>query len=144
MSIKSALSQVYFPPTYNEMKGIRGFERLEPGSDIRIGSTRITTYALNHPGGSMAYRLEHSGRVFVFATDHEHKEVPDTGLVEFARGADLHSPWPLATYFCEPICKAMSACANAGAEKARLKTKTTAFVAGIPADASGARRERLS
>lgn len=86
---KSALSQVYFPPTYNAMKGIRGFQRLEPGADMMIGTTRITTYGLRHPGGSMAYRIENSGRVFVFATDHEHAEAPDTGLMEFARGADL-------------------------------------------------------
>jgi ribonuclease BN (tRNA processing enzyme) len=37
----------------------------------------------------MAYRLENAGRVFVFATDHEHPEVPDTGLAAFARDADI-------------------------------------------------------
>lgn len=86
---KSALSQVYFPPTYNAMKGIRSFQGIEPGADVMMGSTRVTTYGLRHPGGSMAYRFENSGRVFVFATDHEHAEVPDAGLMEFARGADL-------------------------------------------------------
>jgi phosphoribosyl 1,2-cyclic phosphodiesterase len=86
---KSTLSQVYFPPTYNEMKGISGFQRIEAGEQIRIGSTNITTMALNHPGGSMAYRFENAGRVFVFATDHEHPAAPDPKLAEFARGADL-------------------------------------------------------
>lgn len=89
LDAKSAMSQVYFPPTYSEMKGIRGFMRVEPGADFTIGATRITTHRLNHPGGSMAYRFENSGRVFVFATDHEHLEVPDAGLLEFAREADL-------------------------------------------------------
>jgi phosphoribosyl 1,2-cyclic phosphodiesterase len=86
---KSALSQIYFPPTYSEMKGIRSFQQIEPGAEVKIGSTRITTYRLNHPGGAMAYRFENSGRVFVFATDHEHAQVPDPGLAEFARDADL-------------------------------------------------------
>ena len=89
LDAKSAMSQIYFPPTYSEMKGIRGFRRIEPGADRMLGSTRITTYRLKHPGGSMAYRFENAGRVFVFATDHEHEEVPDPGLMEFARGADL-------------------------------------------------------
>lgn len=89
LDANSALSKVYFPPTYNEMKGIKAFNRLEPGSDFHIGSTRITTYALTHPGGSMAYRFENAGKVFVFATDHEHSDAPDAGLAEFARGADL-------------------------------------------------------
>jgi phosphoribosyl 1,2-cyclic phosphodiesterase len=89
LDAKSALSQVFFPPTYSEMKGIREFQRIEPGADVKIGSTRITTFALKHPGGAMAYRFENTGRVFVFATDHEHAEVPDPELVAFARDADL-------------------------------------------------------
>jgi phosphoribosyl 1,2-cyclic phosphodiesterase len=86
---KSILSQVYFPPTYNEMKGISGFRPVVAGEQIQIGSTKISTFGLNHPGGSMAYRFENAGKVFVFATDHEHPTSPDLTLAEFARGADL-------------------------------------------------------
>jgi phosphoribosyl 1,2-cyclic phosphodiesterase len=86
---KSTLSQVYFPPTYNEMKGIASFRRIGAGDEVPIGSTTITTLPLNHPGGSMAYRFENNGRVFVFATDHEHPSAPDPKLADFARGADL-------------------------------------------------------
>jgi phosphoribosyl 1,2-cyclic phosphodiesterase len=86
---KSTMSQVYFPPTYSEMKGIAGFRRIGPGDEIAIGSTRVTTMALNHPGGSVAYRFENAGKIFVFATDHEHAASPDQKLADFSRGADL-------------------------------------------------------
>lgn len=85
----SALSQLYFPPTYDQMKAIHEFRPVHPGADFMLGETRIKTYALHHPGGSMAYRLERGGRVYVFATDHEHQQVPDPGLAEFARDADV-------------------------------------------------------
>jgi phosphoribosyl 1,2-cyclic phosphodiesterase len=85
----SNLSQIYFPPTYDQMKAIKEFRTLLPGQEFRIGSTRLLTYALHHPGGCLAFRLENGGRSFVFATDHEQQEVPDKGLAEFARGADL-------------------------------------------------------
>jgi phosphoribosyl 1,2-cyclic phosphodiesterase len=85
----SSMSRVYFPPTFEQMKAIRELRRLDAGAECRIGSTRVTTFALQHPGGCLAYRLENEGRVFVFATDHEQQEVPDRGLAEFARGADL-------------------------------------------------------
>ena len=52
----------------------------------------------------MAYRFENSGKVFVFATDHEHPAAPDPGLVEFARGADLfytEGQYTLAEYSAE-------------------------------------------
>src|SRR5205807_4327209 len=85
----SSLSQIYFPPTFDQMKAIREFRPVAAGADFGIGSTRVTTFALQHPGGCLAYRFENAGKVFVFATDHEQAEVPDRNLAEFVRGADL-------------------------------------------------------
>jgi phosphoribosyl 1,2-cyclic phosphodiesterase len=85
----SDLSRRYFPPTYDQMKALEDFQTIQPGSTFHIASTRIRTHALTHPGGCLAFRLENAGRVFVFATDHEQVQVPDPGLVEFARGADV-------------------------------------------------------
>lgn len=85
----SSLSHIYFPPSYDEMKAIREFRHVTPGEEFRIGETRVRTLALNHPGGSLAYRLDCRGRSFVFATDHEQTEVPDRRLAGFARDADL-------------------------------------------------------
>jgi phosphoribosyl 1,2-cyclic phosphodiesterase len=85
----SELSRRYFPPTYDQMKALEDFRPIQVGAEFLIGSTRITTHALCHPGGCVAYRLENAGHVFVFATDHEHVEVPDPGLAAFAQGADV-------------------------------------------------------
>jgi phosphoribosyl 1,2-cyclic phosphodiesterase len=83
------LSHTYFPPDFDLLKAIRRFHTIQAGQEFVIGSTHISTYALQHPGGCLAFRLENAARAFVFATDHEHPEVPDRGLAEFARGADL-------------------------------------------------------
>jgi phosphoribosyl 1,2-cyclic phosphodiesterase len=83
------LSGVFFPPTYDQMKGLKDFREMTPGSEFHIGSTRIRTYGLNHPGGCVALRLENAGRVFAFVTDHEHPQVPDPGLAAFVNSADL-------------------------------------------------------
>ncbi len=85
----SNLSKLYFPPTYAQMKALSEFREVRAGADYQVGSTRIRTHALAHPGGCLAYRLDNAGRSFVFATDHEQAEVPDRGLADFARGADL-------------------------------------------------------
>ena len=85
----SRMSQVYFPPTFEQMKAIREFREISAGTAFQIGQTRLTTYALNHPGGCLAYRMEHAGKVIVIATDHEQKEIPDPQLAAFARNADL-------------------------------------------------------
>ena len=83
------LSHTYFPPSYDLMKALRDFHELQPGDEFSVGSTKVRTYALNHPGGCLAFRLENAGHVLVFATDHEQAVVPDPGLGAFAQGADL-------------------------------------------------------
>lgn len=83
------LSRHFLVPTYGHLKGLKAFEVVEANADFHIGATRILTYPLTHPGGCLAYRLEHAGRVLVVATDHEQLQVPDLGLAAFAQGADL-------------------------------------------------------
>ena len=68
---------------------------------IQLGATTITPFEVFHPAPCLAYRVEHSGGVFVFCTDHElwHGDPahPDRArsldaearLIEHATGADL-------------------------------------------------------
>jgi len=85
----SQMSRIYVPTAYREMVGVKTLHPIAPGSSFSIGQTRLGTFALNHPGGSLGYRLDRAGRSVVFATDHEHIEAPDLALADFARGADL-------------------------------------------------------
>ncbi|HEY8075824.1 MAG TPA: MBL fold metallo-hydrolase [Labilithrix sp.] len=43
----------------------------------------------NHPQGVWAYRLDHDGKSFVYATDTEHYAVVDPRLVKLAKEADI-------------------------------------------------------
>jgi phosphoribosyl 1,2-cyclic phosphodiesterase len=89
LSPTSELSHVYFPPTFDMMKGVHEFKEIHPWQEFRIGGTEIRTFPLRHPGGCLAFRLERAGKVYVFATDHEQLEAPDEALASFARGADV-------------------------------------------------------
>jgi ribonuclease BN (tRNA processing enzyme) len=49
----------------------------------------VSSLPLNHPDGSLSYRLEHGDRRIVYATDHEHGDDPtDQALVRFSEEAD--------------------------------------------------------
>ncbi len=89
MGREGELRKVYFPPTFESMPGIREFHEIKAEQSLEIGGTRVFTHGLNHPGGCLAFRLEHGKRAIVIATDHEQREVPDRALAEFARNADL-------------------------------------------------------
>jgi phosphoribosyl 1,2-cyclic phosphodiesterase len=59
------------------------------GRPFTIGDVRVSTIPLNHPDGSIAYRLERGERRVVFATDHEHGDPRvDAALASFSEGAD--------------------------------------------------------
>lgn len=89
LSPTSDFSGVYFPPTYELMRGIKEFRDVKADMVYQLGDTRITTFALNHPGTCIGYRFDRLGKSIVLASDHEHKQTPDPTLVDFARGADL-------------------------------------------------------
>jgi phosphoribosyl 1,2-cyclic phosphodiesterase len=85
----SPLSRIFYPITLSMLQALRDTREIQPAMPFTIGSSWLRTLPLRHPGGCLAYRIENSGRSFVFATDHEHATTPDPELAAFARDADL-------------------------------------------------------
>ena len=80
----------YFPVTLDQVaRAAIEFRTIEPGEEFAIGPVRITSAELDHPGGSLGYRLEYGGRALVYATDVEHTDRPSEALIELARKADV-------------------------------------------------------
>lgn len=86
---ESLFSNALFPPIISQLKAVKNLVLLEEGVPIEMGSTKITPFKLNHPGGSMAYRIERNGKAFVYATDHEQLTETDQALADFAKNADV-------------------------------------------------------
>ncbi len=84
-----------FPVHLTAMGAKMIFRDLREGETVEIddgagGVARVTTASGNHPQGVFAFRLEHGGKVVVYATDTEHYEGRiDEKLVGLARGADI-------------------------------------------------------
>jgi phosphoribosyl 1,2-cyclic phosphodiesterase len=62
---------------------------LRPGQRFGVFGATLTTCKLNHPGGSLAYRVDYEGSSVVYATDTEHYACVDPVLRELSRGADI-------------------------------------------------------
>jgi len=84
-----------FPVHLTAMDAKMTFRDLQEGEGVDIadglgGNVRVTNATGNHPQGVYAFRVEHGGRAFVYATDTEHYEGRiDDKLVHLARRADL-------------------------------------------------------
>lgn len=84
-----------FPVHLTTMAAQMRFRDLREGEAVEIddgsgGVIRVTTANGNHPQGVYAFRVDHGGKAFVFATDTEHYENRiDDKLVALARNVDV-------------------------------------------------------
>ncbi|MCC6215689.1 MAG: MBL fold metallo-hydrolase [Polyangiaceae bacterium] len=78
-----------FPVRLDETGAGRELHELRGGETFALGDVTVRTAKLHHPGGVLAYRIEHGGRAIVYATDTEHWACLDPSLVALARDADL-------------------------------------------------------
>ncbi len=79
-----------FPVRLEELAASLHFHDLHSGAVVEPSpGVRVRCAAGNHPGGVLAYRVEHAGRSVVYLTDHEPDGEQPKAIVELARGADL-------------------------------------------------------
>ncbi len=78
----------YFPIDFMDTASKKDFQQLPEGIS-EVAGVQVSWCPLNHPQGSVAYRLDHQGHSWVLATDTEHpEEGEDERLTAFCQGAD--------------------------------------------------------
>jgi phosphoribosyl 1,2-cyclic phosphodiesterase len=88
--LKSLFSAPVFSGDAERAQSAFAVRELAPESDFRIGSAWIRTCPTNHPGGALAYRIDHGECSLVYVPDHEPGDPAcDLRLISLARGADL-------------------------------------------------------
>lgn len=93
------MSPPFFPVTLDRLAASVEFHDLIEG-EFRIGGATVSTRSLNHPGPTLAYRIEADGVALVYACDHEpygmevstswqDLDARDCAHGDFLAGADL-------------------------------------------------------
>ena len=78
-----------FPVRLDELGAELSLREVKSGETFSVGEARVRAAKLNHPGGVLAYRIEHEGTSVVYATDTEHYACVDPALRALAEGADV-------------------------------------------------------
>lgn len=87
--IEGQMGSLHFPVDMSAVASARNFSSINL-EEIDIQGARVRTAQLNHPQGSVAYRIDADGGSMVFATDTEPGSPKhDQALRELAHGADI-------------------------------------------------------
>lgn len=78
-----------FPVRLDELGAQLSLREVKSGETFHVGEARVRAVKLNHPGGVLAYRIDHDGHSVVYATDTEHYACVDPALRALAEGADV-------------------------------------------------------
>jgi phosphoribosyl 1,2-cyclic phosphodiesterase len=93
MSVREALTHQMtapvFPVRLDEVGARLATREVKLGETFDVGEAKVTVAKGNHPGGVVAYRIEHEGKSLVYATDTEHYACVDPALHALAQGADV-------------------------------------------------------
>ncbi|HNV72519.1 MAG TPA: MBL fold metallo-hydrolase, partial [Candidatus Ozemobacteraceae bacterium] len=79
-----------FPVAWEDMPCNKTFVemgRLDP-HPMQIGDVTVNYQELNHPDSVFGYAFTCNGKRFVYATDTEHRDMPDPRLMKLAQNAD--------------------------------------------------------
>ncbi len=96
-NVKAVLDQMadpHFPVPGDKIQAKVHVMPMDDTENLQLGNIKITTSALNHPGGGAAYRIETSNGCFAYITDNE--LIPPNKAnttweqwIEFLQGVDL-------------------------------------------------------
>lgn len=88
-AIGRQMSAPHFPVGLGDLGAKIDWNELKPGARFTVGEATVSVAKLNHPGGVLAYRIEHGGDAIVYATDTEHYACVDPALRQLADGASI-------------------------------------------------------
>ncbi|HEV8325318.1 MAG TPA: MBL fold metallo-hydrolase, partial [Myxococcota bacterium] len=78
-----------FPVSLSQMAATMRYNDLEPGERVEMNGVTVVPEPLSHPNGSFGYRVEHEGRVAVYATDNELSGQNSDAFRRLIQGADV-------------------------------------------------------
>lgn len=87
--LEHQMSSPVFPVRLEELPCALETREVMAGDVLELDGARIRVAKGNHPGGSLAYRIDYAGRSVVYATDTEHYSCVDPSLRALALGADV-------------------------------------------------------
>jgi phosphoribosyl 1,2-cyclic phosphodiesterase len=90
----AGMDGIHFPVTQERIESKLTIASADPTEILERHGVVVRRVPMNHPGGSLGFRVEHAGKVFVFIPDNEidppyARHIEPQALLDYCRGAHL-------------------------------------------------------
>jgi len=69
--VSDQMNRIYFPVQLNELKATLTFRPVKDEQNLDVYGAKVRTMYVNHPGFTVAYRIEFNGKTLVYISDNE-------------------------------------------------------------------------
>ena len=88
-ALSGQMSAPYFPIQLSDMPAKMNFNTIKSDEIVQIDKITIKSISLNHPGGSLGYKILCDNTSIAYISDHEHIEELNQKMVDFLKNTNL-------------------------------------------------------
>jgi phosphoribosyl 1,2-cyclic phosphodiesterase len=88
-ALSGQMSAPYFPIQLSDMPAKMNFNTIKSDEIVKIDKITIKSISLNHPGGSLGYKILCDNTSIAYISDHEHIEELNQKMVDFLKNTNL-------------------------------------------------------
>ena len=88
-ALRGQMVAPYFPIRLSDMPARMNFKEIKSGEDVQIDKIVVKSVSLNHPGGSLGYKIICDNKSVAYISDHEYTEESRQGLVDFLKNTNM-------------------------------------------------------
>jgi len=87
-ALRDQMAAPYFPIRLRDLPARMNFKEIKSGEVVKIGKIVIENVSLNHPDGSLGYKIICGNKSVAYITDHEHTEKSKQRLIDFIKNTN--------------------------------------------------------
>ena len=88
-ALRGQMVEPYFPIRLSDMPARMNFKEIKSGEDVQIDKIVVKSVSLNHPGGSLGYKIICDNKSVAYISDHEYTKESRQSLVDFLNNTNL-------------------------------------------------------
>ncbi len=88
-ALRGQMTAPYFPIELKDMSACMNFNNIKSGEDVLIGNVVVKSISLDHPNGSLGYKITCENKSVAYISDHEYTEESKQRMIDFLKETNL-------------------------------------------------------